>query len=122
MKKIIKVVCSFAIAMTTACGVICAVASAANPNSTTGKYAYMSGVIDYSSKDKGVVSVKNTSGTTRYISIKSYVLGNNAGSVARGKWIRQSKENVGKFSASATIRKNKSSTSTVLETLNLTVY
>ena len=47
MKKIIKVVCSFAIAMTTACGVICAVASAANPNSTTGKYAYMSGVIDY---------------------------------------------------------------------------
>ena len=82
MKKIIKVVCSFAIAMTTACGVICAVASAANPNSTTGKYAYMSGVIDYSSKDKGVVSVKNTSGTTRYISIKSYVLGNNAGSVA----------------------------------------
>ena len=114
MKKIIKVVCSFAIAMTTACGVICAVASAANPNSTTGKYAYMSGVIDYSSKDKGVVSVKNTSGTTRYISIKSYVLGNNAGSVASGKWIRQS--------ASATIRKNKSSTSTVLETLNLTVY
>ncbi len=122
MKKIIKVVCSFAIAMTTACGVICAVASAANPNSTTGKYAYMSGVIDYSSKDKGVVSVKNTSGTTRYISIKSYVLGNNAGSVASGKWIRQSKENAGKFSASATIRKNKSSTSTVLETLNLTVY
>ena len=122
MKKIIKVVCSFAIAMTTACGVICAVASAANPNSTTGKYAYMSGVIDYSSKDKGVVSVKNTSCTTRYISIKSYVLGNNAGSVASGKWIRQSKENVGKFSASATIRKNKSSTSTVLETLNLTVY
>ncbi len=83
---------------------------------------YMSGVIDYSSKDKGVVSVKNTSGTTRYISIKSYVLGNNAGSVASGKWIRQSKENAGKFSASATIRKNKSSTSTVLETLNLTVY
>lgn len=122
MKKIIKVVCSFAIAMTTACGVICAVASAANPNSTTGKYAYMSGVIDYSSKDKGVVSVKNTSGTTRYISIKSYVLGNNAGSVASEKWIRQSKENAGKFSASATIRKNKSSTSTVLETLNLTVY
>lgn len=121
MKKVVKAVCSFAIAMVATCGVVCAVASAANPNSTTGKYAYMSGVIEYSPKDKGIVSVKNTSSTTRHITIKSSVLGNNAGSVASGNWIRQSKENAGKFSASATIRKNQSSTSTVLETLNLTV-
>ena len=71
-----------------------------------GKYAYISGVIEYSPINKGIESVKNTSGKTRHITIKSSVLGNNAGSVASGKWIRQSKENAGKFSTSATIRKN----------------
>lgn len=118
MKKIVKAVSSFAIAMVATCGLVCAVASAANPNSTTGKYAYMSGVIEPS--HKGIVSVKNTSSVTRHVKISS-TLGNNSGAVASGEWIRQSKDNVNSYSATAVIRENKSSTSAILETLNLTV-
>lgn len=121
MNKLVKSVCSFAVGMIATCGVVCAVASAANPNSVTGKYAYMSGVIEYSPQDKGIVSVKNTSSTTRYIDISSSVLGNNAGSVSSGGILRQAKENAGNFSATARIRANSSITSSVVETLKLTV-
>ncbi len=121
MKKILANVCVFAVAMVATCGVICAVASAANPNSKTGKYAYMSGVIEYSPRDKGIVAVKNTTKTKRHIAISSAVLGNTSGKVAAGNWIRKAKENAGNFSAKATIRQKADPSSKVVEILKLTV-
>lgn len=115
MKKLVRVVSSFVIAMVVTCGMVCAVASA--DIYTTGKYAYMSGIVEPS--NKGIVAVKNISSATRHVKITSTVLGNNSGAVKSGEWLRQSKENSGPFSATAVIRKNSSSTSTILETLKL---
>lgn len=117
MKKIVKMISGFAIVMAVTCGMVCGVASASV--FPTGKYAYMSGTIEPS--HKGIVAVKNTSNVKRYINIHSTQLGNNSGAVASGNWIRQSKDNVTSFSATAKIRKNKSSTSAIVETLKLTV-